>query len=133
MILVDTSVWIEILRDKTGRVTKAFKERIGAEYYGLSRFNQLELLQGARDEKEWALLEDYLSNQYYLEAENHSWREAARIYFELRRKGVTINSPVDCCIAQIAIEHGIILLHRDKDFERISRIRPLEQERFKLN
>ena len=132
MILVDTSVWIEILRDKTGRVTKAFKERIGAEYYGLSRFNQLELLQGARDEKEWELLEDYLSNQYYLEADNHSWREAARIYFELRRKVVTINSPVDCCIAQIAIEHGIILLHRDKDFEKISRIRPLEQAHFKL-
>jgi predicted nucleic acid-binding protein len=133
MILVDTSVWIEILRDITGRVKKAFQERIGPEYYVLSRFNQLELLQGARGEKEWELLDDYLSTQYYLEASNHTWREAARIYFELRRKGVTINSPVDCCIAQIAIEHGIILLHRDKDFERISRIRPLEQERFKLN
>ena len=133
MILVDTSVWIEILRDKIGRVTKSFQERIGAENYVLSRFNQLELLQGARDEKEWALLEDYLSSQYYLEAGRHTWPEAARIYFELRRKGVTINSPVDCCIAQIAIEHSIILLHCDKDFERISRIRPLEQERFKLN
>ena len=133
MILVDTSVWIEILRDKIGRVTKAFQERIGAEHYALCRFNQLELLQGARNEKEWKLLEDYLSSQYYLEAGNHTWREAARIYFELRRKGVTINSPVDCCIAQIAIEHAIILLHCDKDFERISRIRPLAQERFKLN
>ena len=48
MIFVDTSVWIEIFKDKTGRVTKAFQERIGAEYYALSRFNQLELLQGAR-------------------------------------------------------------------------------------
>jgi len=133
MILVDTSVWIEIFRDKTGRVTKAFQEKIGVGYYALSRFNQLELLKGARDEKEWELLEDYLSNQYYLEASNQTWREAARIYFELRRKGVTINSPTDCCIAQIAMEHDIILLHRDKDFERISRIRPLEQERFKLN
>ena len=133
MILVDTSVWIEILRDKIGQVTKAFQERLGAENYVLSRFNQLELLQGARDEKEWELLEDYLSTQYYLEASDHTWQEAARIYFELRRKGVTINSPVDCCIAQIAIEHGILLLHHDKDFERISRIRPLEQERFKLN
>ena len=118
---------------KPAGFTKAFQEKIGVGYYVLSRFNQLELLQGARDEKEWELLEDYLSNQYYLEASNQTWREAARIYFELRRKGVTINSPTDCCIAQIAIEHDIILLHRDKDFERISRIRPLEQERFKLN
>ena len=124
-------VWIEIFRDKTGRVVKAFQKRINFENYAISRFNQLELLQGVRDEKEWELLDDYLSTQYYLEVSDNTWREAARIYFELRRKGVTINSPVDCCIAQIVIEHGAILLHRDKDFEKISRIRPpLEQEYF---
>jgi predicted nucleic acid-binding protein len=31
------------------------------------------------------------------------------------------------------MEYGAILLHRDKDFERISRVRPLEQEHFKVN
>ena len=133
MILVDTSVWIEIFRGKTGQSVKAFQEWIGSENYVLCRFNQLELLQGARDEKEWQLLDDYLSTQYYLEASDDTWREAARIYFELRRKGVTINSPVDCCIAQIAMEHNAILLHRDKDFEKISRVRPLAQKRFKVN
>ncbi len=133
MILVDTSVWIEIFRDKTGNIVKAFQKVIGAETYVISRFNQLELLQGARDQKEWELLENYLSSQYYLEASQNSWPEAARIYYELRRKGVTINSPVDCCIAQIALEHGAFLLHHDKDFEKISRIRPLKQGRFKLS
>ena len=130
MILVDTSVWISIFKDKTGHVVKTFQERIGSENYVLSRFNQLELLQGARDQKEWELLEDYLSTQYYLEASENTWPEAARIYFELRRRGITINSPVDCCIAQIALEYGAFLLHCDKDFERISRVRPLEHERF---
>jgi len=132
MILVDTSVWIEIFRDKTGNIVKAFQITIGAENYAISRFQQLELLQGASDQKEWELLENYLSTQYYLEASQNTWPEAARIYFELRRKGVTINSPVDCCIAQIALEYGAFLLHCDKDFEKISRIRPLEQGRFKL-
>jgi len=132
MILVDTSVWIEIFRDTAGNEVKAFRDRIGSEDCVLSRFNQLELLQGAKDEKEWELLSDYLSTQYYLEAGEDTWQAAARIYFELRRKGVTINSPVDCCIAQIAMEQGATLLHRDKDFEKISRIRPLRQERFKL-
>ena len=132
MILVDTSVWIEIFRDKTGNIVKAFQKATGAENYAISRFQQLELLQGASDEKEWGLLENYLSTQYYLEASQDTWPEAARIYFELRRKGVTINSPVDCCIAQIALENGAFLLHRDKDFEKISHIRPLEQGRFKL-
>ena len=132
MIIVDTSVWIEIFRDTAGNEVKAFRDRIGSEDCVLSRFNQLELLQGAKDEKEWELLSDYLSTQYYLEADYNTWQAAARIYFELRRKGVTINSPVDCCIAQIAMEQGATLLHRDKDFEKISRIRPLRQERFKL-
>ena len=132
MILVDTSVWIEIFRDTAGNEVKAFRDRIGSEDCVLSRFNQLELLPGAKDEKEWELLADYLSTQYYLEADDSTWQAAARIYFELRRKGVTINSPVDCCIAQIAMEQGATLLHRDKDFEKISRIRPLRHERFKL-
>ena len=132
MILIDTSVWIEIFRDKTGNIVKALQKTIDAKNYVLSRFNQLELLQGARDQKEWELLADYLSTQYYLEASQDTWPEAARIYFELRRKGFTINSPVDCCIAQIALEHGAFLLHRDKDFEKISRIRSLKQGRFKL-
>ena len=132
MILIDTSVWIEIFRDKDGNIVNALRKTIGAENYVISRFNQLELLQGARDQKEWELLEDYLSTQFYLEASPDTWPEAARIYFELRRKGFTINSPVDCCIAQIALEHGAFLLHRDKDFEKISQIRPLKQGRFKL-
>jgi predicted nucleic acid-binding protein len=132
MILVDTSVWIEIFKDKTGNIVIAFRKAIGPDSYAMSRFNQLELLQGARDQNEWEMLEDYLSTQYYLEASQYTWPEAARIYFELRRKGFTINSPVDCCIAQIALEHGAILLHRDKDFEKISRIRPLKEKHFKL-
>jgi len=130
MILVDTSVWIEIFKDKTGNIVKAFQKTIGSDNYVMSRFNQLELLQGARDQNEWEMLEDYLSTQYFLEATQDTWPEAARIYFELRRKGFTINSPVDCCIAQVALEYGAILLHRDKDFEKISRFRPLQEKRF---
>ncbi|MBW2741668.1 MAG: PIN domain-containing protein, partial [Deltaproteobacteria bacterium] len=64
------------------------------------------------------------------EASENTWAEAARIYFELRRKGVTINSSIDCCIAQIAIEAGALLLHKDKDFSKIANIRPLESEYF---
>ena len=130
MILVDTSVWVEVLRDKTGRIVKVFRERAGDEIIAFSRFTQLELLQGAKNEQEWQRLDTYLSTQYYLEATEDTWRDAARIYFELRKNGITINSSIDCCIAQLAIETQVLLLHRDKDFERIARIRPLAAERF---
>jgi predicted nucleic acid-binding protein len=130
MILVDTSVWVMILRDRTGPIVKTFRAKIGDEVCVLTRFTQLELLQGARDETEWGRLDQYLTTQYYLEANEQTWREAARIYFELRRKGITVTSPIDCCIAQIAIESSVLLLHRDQDFEAVARIRPLNAERF---
>ena len=63
----------------------------------LTRFNQLELLQGARDEHEWSVLADYLEHQDYLEAGTDTWRDAARIFFDLRRRGHTVRSPIDCC------------------------------------
>jgi predicted nucleic acid-binding protein len=130
MILVDTSVWVLILRDKTGKVVTAFRKRVGSAITVLSRFNQLELLQGAKDLKEWEVLEDYLSTQIYLEAFAGTWREAARIYFDLRRKGLTVSSPIDCCIAQIALENSAMLLHCDQDFERIARVRKIDEESF---
>ncbi len=131
MILVDTSVWIDVLRDKKGDIVRAFRERIGEGTCVLTRFTQMELLQGARNEQEWNALDEYLGTQYYLEASEGTWRNAARIYFELRRKGVTINSPIDCCIAHIGMEYGALLLHRDQDFSRMARRLPLEEEFFK--
>jgi len=131
MILVDTSIWISLLRDQGGNVVEAFRQRVGSEAYVLTRFNQLELLQGAKDSREWRVLEDYLDTQFYLEASTRTWTEAARIYFDLRRKGITINSPIDCCIAQIAIENGALLLHCDRDFKLITEVRRLDEEYFR--
>lgn len=132
MILVDTSVWIRVLRDTVGSVVRTIRERLGEEICVFTRFTQLELLQGAKDDHEWGRLEEYLATQYYLEATDSTWREAARIYFELRRSGITLGSPIDACIAQIAIESKALLLHQDEDFERIATVRPLAVERFEI-
>jgi len=130
MILVDTSVWIDVLRDRTGNIVRVFKSRIGDDVIVFCRFTQLELLQGAKDEHEWNRLDEYLAAQYYLEASEKTWRNAARIYFELRRSGTTVRSPIDCCIACVAMESQAMLLHRDHDFESIAKITPLVQEYF---
>ena len=132
MILVDTSVWIKVLRDRNGEIVQTFIDRIKDDVTLFTRFTQLELLQGSKDETEWNKLDEYLSTQYYLEATGSTWKEAARIYFELRRNGKTINSPIDCCIAQIAIESGAVLIHCDNDFTTIASIRPLVSEYFEI-
>jgi hypothetical protein len=127
VILVDTSVWIDVFRDATGGKRQTLLDTLQGEEIALSRFCQLELLQGCRDEKEWSLLKPYLAGQEYIEASTSTWEEAARIYFELRRNGLTVRSPIDCCIAQLAIENDLLLLHRDRDFNTIVKARPLRQ------
>ena len=54
---------------------------------------------------------------------------AAEIYQELRRKGGTIRSIVDCMISAVAIETGAIVLHKDRDFEYIAEYYPVVTEK----
>ena len=123
--LIDTSVWIDVFRDTSGGTASRVRSLVADDDVVLTRFNQLELLQGAADEREWAMLADFLDGQDYVEASGDTWRDAARIYFDLRRRGRTIRSPIDCCIAQLAIENDLRLLHEDRDFETIAEIRTL--------
>ena len=132
MILVDTSVWVEVLRDRSGKARRELESALAGDDTVLTRFQQVELLQGARDEREWTLLQDYLDVQDYLEGSPESWSAAARIFYDLRRGGKTVRSAIDCCIAQIAIENDVLLLHRDRDFETIAGIRPLRQRMLTL-
>jgi predicted nucleic acid-binding protein len=126
MVLVDTSVWIAMLRDKSGIEGQRLRDWMDNRDAALTRFTQLELLQGCRDETEWRILSDYLEDQIYLETQATTWTGAARMFFELRRQGLTVRSPIDCCIAQIAIERDVLLLHNDRDFEAIASVRPLQ-------
>ena len=128
-ILVDTSVWVNLFRDQTNSVARSVQAIVSDNEIALTRFTQMELLQGALNEQDWFTLSSYLEVQNYLEANHDTWRDAARIYYELRRQGQTVRSPIDCCIAQLAIEHRVLLVHEDRDFETIAEIRPLWQRR----
>ena len=133
MILIDTSIWINIFRDKTQRYSQHFYEFIGEQDIVLTRFQQLELLQGCRDEREWGVLSEYLDGQDYLEMQPTTWAAATRIYYDLRKQGLTVRSPIDCCIAQLALENQLLLIHDDRDFITISKIVPLQQKQWVLS
>jgi predicted nucleic acid-binding protein len=87
-----------------------------------------EILQGAKDEREWEFLYRNISTQRTLVPENPlpTHIAAARIFFECRRKGMTVRSTADCIVAQLALENDADLLHDDDDFNRIAEIRPLK-------
>ncbi|NJK53702.1 MAG: PIN domain nuclease [Leptolyngbyaceae cyanobacterium SU_3_3] len=130
MLLIDTSVWISVFRDRTGQVRQKLETLIDDRDVFLPRFTQLELLQGSLNEKEWTLLSTYLESQDYVELTNDSWQAAARIFYDLRRRGLTVRSPIDCCIAQAALENNLLLIHNDRDFETIAQVRSLQHFRF---
>jgi predicted nucleic acid-binding protein len=129
MILVDTSVLIDFLRVVPGEGSRKFEAvlRQGIPF-GITSFTLQEILQGAASEKEFSLLNKYLSTQrfYHLKDPVRSFAEAAQIYMKCRKKGITIRSTIDCLIAQTALEHDLLLLHNDSDFTAMAKIIPLK-------
>jgi hypothetical protein len=63
MLLIDTSVWINVFRDRSGQVRQQLEVLIAGRDALLTRFTQLELLQGSLNEQEWMLLSSYLEAQ----------------------------------------------------------------------
>jgi predicted nucleic acid-binding protein len=78
MLLIDTSVWIVVFRDRNGQVRQKLETLIANREVLLTRFTQLELLQGSLNEQEWTLLSTYLETQNYIEPSIDSW-QAARL------------------------------------------------------
>jgi len=56
---------------------------------------------------------------------------AAEIYRLGRAKGYTIRSSTDCLIAAVAIDNGMPVWHKDRDFESIARFTSLRTRPFR--
>jgi len=129
MIVVDTSVLIDLDR---GRDTPAVRrlealERDGVPF-ALPAVCVQEMLQGARTEREWKRLHDNLTSQRLLAPDDllATHVEAARIYFECRRKGLTLRGAIDALIAAQVLQGDHVLLHDDEDYERMKVVRGLK-------
>ena len=120
MILIDTSVLIDFLKGLTNEKIQLFDEILSRNIdFGFSSYTFQEVLQGTQNEKDYEQLRDYLSTQiiYFLPEETTTYEKAARLYFDLHRKGITPRSTIDVLIALTAIEYNLLLLHNDRDFD----------------
>ncbi len=131
--LMDTSVLIDVLNDKSGTALEALLAEIGDEDYALCQPVEMEVLAGARSDQDWLKLRSFISQKLVFEMRPETWIDGARTYFDLRRSGLTIRKLFDCCIAQIALERNLILIHDDRDFDAIATIRPLKHLRLPLD
>lgn len=129
MILVDTSVLIDFLKGMKNEPAQKLQWVLEKSIpFGINSFIFQEVLQGAATEKEFRVLESYLRTQrfYHLKEPVDSYVQAAAIYMNCRRKGITVRSTIDCLIAQTALEYELLLLHNDGDFTAIATVVPLK-------
>jgi len=85
-----------------------------------------EVLMGFRTETGFRRAARMLLRLARLEPTSRTCVDAARLYRNLRRCGVTVRGAADCLIAQACIETGARLLTLDRDFTHIARHAPLK-------
>ena len=127
MILIDTSILIGYFKGLRGEPYDKLDSLIDQNIpIGICNQVYQEVLQGAKNEKEFELLKEYLNTMdiYDLRYGKKSYENAAWLYFKCRKAGITPRSTIDLIIAQTAIDNNLLLFHNDKDFVQISQVIP---------
>jgi predicted nucleic acid-binding protein len=118
MVIVDSSVLIDLLNRKVNPHTLWLEGESGRYVIGLTDLILYEVLQGARSESNaQAIQERLLRFQVWDTGGIQRAVAAAANFRKLRLLGVTVRKTVDCLIASFCIADGHQLLHRDRDFD----------------
>jgi predicted nucleic acid-binding protein len=120
MILIDTSAWIEFLRDTGSPACIRVDELLAGEIATCDPV-RMEVLAGARDERHLRDLRGLLARATILETLPTDYEDAAVLFRTCRRRGETIRKLIDCLIAAHAIRARVPLLHADADFDALAR------------
>ena len=126
VVLVDSSVWIDLLRDVQTAQTFALRQLLPIGEAALAPVIYQEILQGAASPERFTRLKRYFRTLPFLNPVHpvETWEAAADLYVRCRLRGFTPHSPHDCLVARIAVEHKVPLLHDDRDFEALAGVEP---------
>jgi predicted nucleic acid-binding protein len=117
---IDTSAWVEFLRDSGSGVCAMVEELLAGEIV-ICDVVSMELLAGARDERHLADLRGLLARATVSPITAVDYDEAAALYRVCRRGGETVRRINDCLIAAVAIREHAPMLHADADFTVLAR------------
>ena len=120
MTLVDSSAWVEFLRDTGSPACLRFRELVTS---GIAVCDavRMEILAGARNESHLSTLRDLLAEATIIPMRASDYEDAAALYRHCRRRGETVRKLLDCLIAAVAIRAAIPVLHNDRDFDVLAR------------
>ena len=120
MILVDTSAWIEFLRDTGSEVCVAVDRLLDADL-AICDAVSMEVLAGARNEQHLIQLRGLLARATMLPTTPADYDNAASMYRSCRTHGETVRKLINCLIGAVAIRAGAEILHADVDFAALAR------------
>ena len=128
MILVDTSIWIESFRRPSSVAIEALLDL--DEVVTCLPVIQ-EVLQGFDDQRAYRIACEAMFAFPIVESPlgDDVFQLAVDLYRSARRAGFTVRSSVDCLIAACALRSSLSSLHRDRDFDALARVSPLDVRR----
>jgi predicted nucleic acid-binding protein len=118
VILVDSSVWIDLLNNVITEPVTRLRQLIPYSPILVGDLILCEVLQGLRTEAQARLVERSLGRFEAVSLLDPALAvKTAANYRFLRRQGVTVRKTIDLIIGTFCIECGHTLLHNDRDFE----------------
>jgi predicted nucleic acid-binding protein len=119
-ILIDTSVWIDYFKGNDTPLHYRVDKALTHSHIYIPKVVLAELIQGAKSEKEIAVIEDFIEAFHIIDQKEDTWMKAGRLSFSMKRKGITIHI-IDCYIAVIASENGCGIFSLDEQFKNIKK------------
>lgn len=118
MIVVDSSGWIGHLRNADSATFRALRAIEDPQDIVVGDLILLEVLQGARDERHAATIEQNL-RQFCIEPmlSTELAVQAARNFCLMRERDMSVRKTIDLIIGTFCTMHGHVLLHVDRDFD----------------
>ncbi len=121
MVLVDSSIYIHLLRTGIDPVTKLAERFDATEIVGCDLV-RCEVLRGVIRPKAKAYLAEFFDLLVQVTMDHRAWKDAEEMAWRLDRKG-TILPLTDIIIAVCALRAGAEIVTRDRHFEKIPKLR----------
>ena len=117
MIFVDSSVWIDYFNGKSTPQSDWLDHLLGTQPVATGELVLTEVLQGFKQDKEYAQAKELLLTlDYFTMLDQSIALKSADNFRALRKRGITVRETIDVLIATFCIEKNLPLLQSDGDF-----------------
>ena len=120
MIIADSSVWIDYFNGERTREADFLDDLLRRDFILMGDLILTEILQGFDRDADFRHAKRLLDRLDCAEMVGYDLALAsAANYRRLRKIGITVRKTIDVIIATFCIKHSHVLLHSDRDFDRM--------------